>query len=446
MPPWLIHTLATMALWGGWGVVSKPLSSQLSAWQVQSLSTIGLVPRDSLAGPFTRACLRAPGPPRVLAVLRRRGGRQRGERGLLPGARRRRQRGGRDPLHLLVSVGDRSAGGRDTPGAPQWTFPNRGHHRVLRAALYLFNVGSDAASPLTPWLGVALIPVLLWGVSALLQKMATAHGSPELVTLAFLMGFLPLGAVTPAFRSFEWNLDPRTWALLVALGLFFGLGNLTLIFAYGRGGRASVVTPLASLYSIVTIPAAIVFLGERPGFREGLAVASRRPRRHRRPRHRIAVANAVRFPIQSPVLRSTAESSALTQNPEPHFPLMSSSLKQLMHRAPSSATGVTSSNWSAAATSTAVPDAKRWGPDAAADKMHSRKSPLNARLRCGNCVASSFAPDPRCSRPSPFSGHANRTEPGTARRRRPSTPPPCAWRAKSPVRWPSSPGVSPARS
>jgi drug/metabolite transporter (DMT)-like permease len=140
------------------------------------------------------------------------------------------------------------------------------------AALYLLNVGADAASPLTPWMGVAMIPVLLWGISALLQKMATAHGSPELVTLAFLMGFLPLGAVTPAFRSFDWNLDLRTWVLLVALGLFFGLGNLTLIFAYGRGGRASVVTPLASLYSIVTIPAAIVFLGERPGPREGLGI------------------------------------------------------------------------------------------------------------------------------------------------------------------------------
>jgi len=33
-----------MLLWGGWGVLSKPLSSALSPWQVQSLSCLGVLP------------------------------------------------------------------------------------------------------------------------------------------------------------------------------------------------------------------------------------------------------------------------------------------------------------------------------------------------------------------------------------------------------------------
>ena len=50
---------------------------------------------------------------------------------------------------------------------------------------------------------------------------------------------------------------------MLLLGFLFGLGNLTLIFAYGTGGKAAIVTPMASLYSLVTIPCAIVWLGER---------------------------------------------------------------------------------------------------------------------------------------------------------------------------------------
>src|SRR5438552_6025820 len=44
MSLWLLYTLLTMLLWGGWGVLSKLLSGSLSSWQVQILSTVGLLP------------------------------------------------------------------------------------------------------------------------------------------------------------------------------------------------------------------------------------------------------------------------------------------------------------------------------------------------------------------------------------------------------------------
>jgi drug/metabolite transporter (DMT)-like permease len=79
--------------------------------------------------------------------------------------------------------------------------------------------------------------------------------------------------VTPLFVPLNWALSGATWGLLLLLGLLFALGNLTLICAYGRGGKAAIVTPLASLYSLVTIPLAVVILGERVSGREGLGIA-----------------------------------------------------------------------------------------------------------------------------------------------------------------------------
>src|SRR5262249_21263639 len=42
--PWLMCTLITMVLWGGWGFISKPAAESLSPWQVQTLSAVGLAP------------------------------------------------------------------------------------------------------------------------------------------------------------------------------------------------------------------------------------------------------------------------------------------------------------------------------------------------------------------------------------------------------------------
>lgn len=270
MPRWLLHTLLTMLLWGGWGVVSKPLSNGLSAWQVQSLSTLGLLP--------------------VILVLAR-------SPQLRVGANLRRGFAQAFGAGVVCSLGNvayyqaLAAGGKAAAVTPitalyplvtialAMLFLRERLNgvqllgvAVSPAALYLFNVGGDTGW-LTPWLAVALIPIALWGVGALLQKVATAHISAELATLAFLLGFVPVALLTPLCTQFQWTLPTATWWLLALLGLLFGLGNLTVIFAYGSGGRAAVVTPMASLYSLVTIPLAIVLLHERLGAREGVGIA-----------------------------------------------------------------------------------------------------------------------------------------------------------------------------
>jgi transporter family protein len=140
------------------------------------------------------------------------------------------------------------------------------------AAIYAFNVGGESGL-FSSWIAFVLIPIGLWGMGAFLQKVSTGLASSELSTLAFLAAFIPVALAAPAIETIRWKLDARTWIFVALLGLLFGLGNLTLIFAYGSGGKGSVVTPLASLYSLVTIPLAVMLLKERISMREGIGIA-----------------------------------------------------------------------------------------------------------------------------------------------------------------------------
>lgn len=269
-PPWFLFTVLTLLLWGCWGLVSKPLSNALSPWQVQAFSSLGLLP--------------------VIAVL---------ARAAKPRAGTNSRRGFwlAFGAGLLSSLGNvayyqaLAAGGKAAAVTPLTAlYPlvtiglallflrerlnglQAAGAALSLAAMYCFNGGAGSAW-LTPWLAVALIPIALWGVGALLQKLATNGISIELATAAFLLGELPVSLITPLCVSMNWALSARTWGLLFLLGLLFALGNLTLICAYGRGGKAAIVTPLASLYSLVTIPLAVTMLGERVSGSEGIGIA-----------------------------------------------------------------------------------------------------------------------------------------------------------------------------
>jgi drug/metabolite transporter (DMT)-like permease len=258
-----------MLLWGGWGLLSKPLSNAMSPWQVQTLSFIGELPvililllsKQLTAGADLRRGFWLAFGSGVLGSL----GNVAYYAALASGAKA----AAATPLTALYPV--------VTIGLALAVLGER-LNRVQAAgavlslaAIWLFNVGTDA-SWLSPWIALSLLPIGLWGVAALLQKVAAGCASSELVTAGFLLGAFPVALLTPVFVSFDWQLGIGTWGLLCGLGLLFGLGNLALILAYGNGGRASVVTPLAGLYSIVTIPLAVLLLGEQIGWREGLGI------------------------------------------------------------------------------------------------------------------------------------------------------------------------------
>ena len=61
-------------------------------------------------------------------------------------------------------------------------------------------------------------------------------------------------------------------ALAAVLGLFLGLGNFALLAACASAGKASIVIPLTALYPAVSVPIAILFLGEKVGTRESVGI------------------------------------------------------------------------------------------------------------------------------------------------------------------------------
>ena len=68
------------------------------------------------------------------------------------------------------------------------------------------------------------------------------------------------------------EVPPRTWGLVAALGFFLAFGNYAVVKAY-TGGKASVITPLAGLYPLVSVPIAVLLLGETIGARATAGIA-----------------------------------------------------------------------------------------------------------------------------------------------------------------------------
>lgn len=139
-------------------------------------------------------------------------------------------------------------------------------------AILLFSP-PGAAGPFSGWMVVALLPILLWGVTLLLQKLATDHVSAVESTIWFSVAFIPLALLIVWLDPIPKGLPLRTWAICAALGFTLELGNLMIMAALASGGKASIVAPLTGLYPAVSIPLAIIFLGESLTFRESAGIA-----------------------------------------------------------------------------------------------------------------------------------------------------------------------------
>jgi transporter family protein len=270
MPKWLAYAVLTLLLWGGWGILSKVLGNSLTPAETQAFSTIGLLP--------------------LIAVVAVRKRTERGPRfgrgvaigflsGVLAGL------GNIAYYHALKIGGAASTVTPLTALYPIVTillavlflhekispFQIAGIGIAL-ASIYLFNPLSSAGSVDSPWALYALVPIVLWGLSAFCQKTSTNDVSSELSTAALWISFLPIAGAILLTQPVRWSHPTMTWVWVILLGFTFGLGNLTLLAAYGSGGKASVVTPLAGLYSMVTIPLAIVLLGEKIGRQDGIGI------------------------------------------------------------------------------------------------------------------------------------------------------------------------------
>jgi drug/metabolite transporter (DMT)-like permease len=89
--------------------------------------------------------------------------------------------------------------------------------------------------------------------------------------LLVLVGFVLVSGLMLITEPLPADVSPRLWVLVVALGLTLAFGNYAVVVAYSTG-KASVITPLAGLYMLVSVPVALLFLGEKIEFREWISV------------------------------------------------------------------------------------------------------------------------------------------------------------------------------
>lgn len=269
-PQWLLWALLAVLCWGLWAVTSKLIGSGLSAGQSQALSTLGLLP--------------------VMAILAVLGSKQKpanAKRGCAFGfTAGTLVAGGNIAYYHAVSIGGKAA----TVVSITALYPlvtvalavallkerlNKIQLAGIATSLVsitVFNI-SSVEGMLSGWLAFAMVPVALWGVGGLLQKVSTNDVSGELSTLWFLLAFIPVGMVLIVLEPLRGTLPARDWLATIAMGFLFGLGNLAVLQAFAREGKASIITPLTGLYPLVSIPVAIIFLGEKVTSREWVGIS-----------------------------------------------------------------------------------------------------------------------------------------------------------------------------
>jgi transporter family protein len=272
MQPWLIWTWVAILCWGVWAILARLIGEALTASQQQAFSTLGLIPVIGMlvvSGNWKVSGRRSRGILWALAA------------GVLTS------------LGNLAYYDALSRGARAATVVPLTAlyplvtvllavvFLRERLNRIQQAgvvlslaAIYLFNVPSQEGY-LSPWLLLALVPISLWGVAALFQKLSTQHISGEGATLWFLLSFFPVAGVLVFQDPWPTGKSTQTWLLVLVLGFSFALGNFALLVAFARNGKASVIAPLAGLYPLISLPIAYLAFHERPGPRElaGLILA-----------------------------------------------------------------------------------------------------------------------------------------------------------------------------
>jgi transporter family protein len=265
MRAWLLLSISAVVLWGLWAVIPGFIGDALTEMQKQALSTLGMLPVIALLGASTQ--LTATG-------QRRRGCLIAFTAGILACA------GNTAYFYAYGLGGNASSVVPLTALYPLVTILLamiflRERLNVIQvagvalavAAIWCFNVPSVKGAA-SAWLAFALIPIGLWGVSALLQKISTNHVSGELSALWFLSAFVPAGALLFWWDPLASTPALKTWLIASAIGFCFSMGNYALLAAFARGGKASILAPLTGLYPVVSIPIAIVFFHESIGGRK----------------------------------------------------------------------------------------------------------------------------------------------------------------------------------
>jgi transporter family protein len=113
------------------------------------------------------------------------------------------------------------------------------------------------------WLGFAALALVFWGVTGVTQKLSTNSISSERSFLWFCWAMVALSAGVLLIYRPHGGLGTVVVLSSIAGGTLNGMGAWTSFRALESGGKASIVISLISLYPLLTVVLAVLFLGER---------------------------------------------------------------------------------------------------------------------------------------------------------------------------------------
>lgn len=261
---WLGLTIAAILLWGLYGIAFKRASDHLSAVAGQLLSTVGLLlpalfligsvarERRSVAGlfiGFVSGLCGALGNFALLVALR-----ESGKAAIIFPL---------TALYPLITVVIAVLFMRERARRVQVIGIVLAIIAVLLLSVDLSASYARIQLQFSNALLYAFAALVAFGLAAVFQKLATNRVSAETAFATFAAGFIPPSLLILFLEPVTTNLPvaPVLWA--TAGGLLNGLGVLATLAAYRRGGKASVVTPLAAIYPMITVILAVVFLDEK---------------------------------------------------------------------------------------------------------------------------------------------------------------------------------------
>ena len=117
----------------------------------------------------------------------------------------------------------------------------------------------------------AIFSLISFGLWGFLSKLAVQHLSPYSIIVYEMIGVLIVGVVTLFLVDFKPDVNMKGILLSIGIGICGTAGTLLFVHSIQKGSLSVVIT-MTSLYPLITIFLAYLFLGEFYSFKQILGI------------------------------------------------------------------------------------------------------------------------------------------------------------------------------